>query len=43
MKGPRNCVTKELRNAKAEYYISVVTEPRGNCSAVWNQIGKYNV
>lgn len=37
-KGLRNCVCKELRNAKAEYYISVITEGRGNCSAMWKQI-----
>ena len=37
-KGLRNRVTKELRNAKAEYYISAITNARGNSASIWKQI-----
>ena len=37
-KGLRNQVTKELRKAKSAYYITVITEAKGNSSLIWKQI-----
>lgn len=37
-KGLRNRVIKELRNAKATYYISVIREAKGNNNLIWKQI-----
>lgn len=37
-KSLRNRVTKNLRNAKIEYYISTITEAKGNPSILWKQI-----
>jgi len=37
-KGFRNQVVKELRNLKANYYMKILTEAKGNCKAIWKQI-----
>ena len=37
-KGLRNRVTKEPRAAKATYYVTLLTEAKGNSSFIWKQI-----
>lgn len=34
----RNKTTKEIRNAKANFFISIISEARGNTQLIWKQI-----
>ncbi|KAJ8342373.1 hypothetical protein SKAU_G00323010 [Synaphobranchus kaupii] len=36
----RNKVTKDIRNAKANFFISIISEARGNTKLIWKQIQK---
>lgn len=36
----RNKVTKEIRYAKANFFISIISEARGNTKLIWKQIQK---
>lgn len=34
----RNKVTKEIRKAKAKYFIDVINEAKGNTTAIWKRL-----